>query len=103
YELEKVQYSQLSDKLHEAAMAENVQRNGRGEQFTVLYPASRPAEPTKPIPWRVMVMSILAGICLGGGSTFGREYLDRSVHDARDFKDEFDLPVLGEVKRIQPV
>ncbi len=84
-------------------MAESVGRNRRGEQFTVLYGASLPAQPTKPIPWRVMLMSLMVGICLGGASTFAREYLDRSVHDARDFKDEFDLPVLGEVARIQPV
>jgi succinoglycan biosynthesis transport protein ExoP len=103
YDLEKQQYSQLSEKLHAASIAENVERNGSGEQFTILYPASLPAEPTKPIPWRVMLMSLMAGICLGGASTFAREYLDRSVHDARDFKDEFDLPVLGEVTRIQPV
>jgi polysaccharide chain length determinant protein (PEP-CTERM system associated) len=103
YELERQQYSQLSEKLHAATMAENVERNGRGEQFTILYPASLPSQPNKPIPWRVMLMSIMAGICLGGGATFAREYLDRSVHDARDFKDEFDLPVLGEVTRIQPV
>jgi capsular polysaccharide biosynthesis protein len=40
-------------------------------------------------------------VCLGGGLTFAREYLDRSVHDVHDFKNEFDLPVLGEVAHIQ--
>jgi capsular polysaccharide biosynthesis protein len=50
-----------------------------------------------------MLIAIVAGICLGGASTFAREYLDRSVHDVRELKDEFDLPVLGEIVRIQPV
>jgi capsular polysaccharide biosynthesis protein len=45
---------------------------------------------------------MMVGVCLGGGATFAREYLDRSVHDVRDLRDEFDLPVLGEVGRIQP-
>jgi capsular polysaccharide biosynthesis protein len=49
-----------------------------------------------------MVVSIVAGLCLGGAATFGREYMDRSVHDVRDLKDEFGVPVLGEVARIQP-
>ena len=48
-----------------------------------------------------MLMSILGGICLGGALVLGREYLDRSVHDVRQLKDEFDLPVLGEVTRIR--
>jgi polysaccharide chain length determinant protein (PEP-CTERM system associated) len=103
YDLEKQQYSRLSEKLHAASMAESVERDGRGEQFTVLYPASLPSEPIKPIPWRVMLVSMMVGVCLGGGATFAREYFDRSVHDVRDLKDEFDLPVLGEVTRIQPV
>jgi uncharacterized protein involved in exopolysaccharide biosynthesis len=103
YDLERQQYSELSSKLHTANIAENVERNKSGEQFTVLYPATLPLEPTKPVPWRVMLVAIAAGICLGAGATLGREYLDRSVHDARDLRDEFQLPVLGEVTRIQPV
>lgn len=103
YELEKQNYSRLSEKLQQATMNETLARNRRGEQFTVLYSASFPTQPTKPIPWRVMLISIVAGMCVGGASMFGREYLDRSVHDVRDIKDEFDVPVLGEVTRIQPV
>ena len=103
YELEKQQYAQLSEKLNTASMAEQLARSHRGEQFTVLYPAGLPTRPTKPIPWRVMLMAIMAGVCLGGAAAFAREYLDRSVHDVHDLKDEFDLPVLGEVGRIQPV
>jgi uncharacterized protein involved in exopolysaccharide biosynthesis len=103
YDLEKAQYSDLTAKLRSATIAENVERNRRGEQFTVLYGASYPSEPVKPIPWQVMLMSVMAGVCLGGAATFGREYLDRSVHDIRDLRDEFEVPVLGEVTRIQPV
>ena len=46
-------------------------------------------------------MSILGGICLGCALVLGCEYFDRSVHDVRDLKDEFDLPVLGEITRIR--
>ena len=55
YDLEKQQYSELSAKLHASTIAENVERNRSGEQFTILYPASYPTEPTKPVPWRVML------------------------------------------------
>jgi succinoglycan biosynthesis transport protein ExoP len=102
FELEKVQYNELSAQLHRAQISESVERNRRGEQFAVLYTASWPTEPVRPIPLRVMLISILAGLCLGAALTLGREYLDRSVHSARDLKDEFQLPVLGEVARIQP-
>ena len=96
FDLEKQQYSDLSAKLHASTIAENVERNRSGEQFMILYPASYPNEPTKPVPWRVMLISIAAGVFLGGAMTLGREYLDRSVHDVRELKDEFEVPVLGE-------
>jgi succinoglycan biosynthesis transport protein ExoP len=101
YDLEKQQYSDLSAKLHTATIAESVERNRGGEQFTILYPATYPTEPAKPVPWRVMLLSIAGGICVGGALSLGREYLDRSVHDVHDLRDEFDVPVLGEIARIQ--
>jgi succinoglycan biosynthesis transport protein ExoP len=100
FDLEKQQYGDLSAKLHASTIAENVERNRGGEQFSMLYPASFPSEPTKPIPLRVMLVSILAGICIGGALTLGREYLDRSVHNVRELKDDLDVPVLGEVAHI---
>ena len=103
YELEKQQYAELTSKLHAATIAENVERTRGGEEFTILYPATLPTEPVKPAPMRVMLVSLLAGMCLGVALTLGREYLDRSVHDVRELKDEFNVPVLGEVTRIGTV
>jgi polysaccharide biosynthesis transport protein len=102
YDLEKLQYSELSSKLHAATMAENVERNRRGEQFMILYPASYPLEPVKPVPLRVMLITLLGGLCVGAALTIAGEYLDRTVHNVRDLRDEFDVPVLGEVTHIQP-
>lgn len=101
YELEREQYKDLTAKLHAATIAENVARNRGGEQFTVLYPASFPTEPVRPIPLRVMLLALVVGICLGGALTLAREYFDRSIHDVRELKDEIKLPVLGQVARIE--
>jgi len=103
YDLEKQQYTELSAKLAAAGIAENVERARTGEQFSVLYPASYPSEPTKPVPLRVMLFSIVAGICAGGALMIGREYFDRSIHDVRELRDEFELSVLGEVSHIKAV
>jgi polysaccharide biosynthesis transport protein len=103
YDLEKKQYGELTEKLHNATVAESIERNHRGEQFTVLYAAPYPNDPVKPVPLRVMLLSIVGGICVGAVLMLGREYLDRSVHDLRELREELDLPVLGEVGRIQPV
>ena len=100
YDLERQQYSDLSSKQHQAEIAETVARNRTGEQFAILYPASFPSEPTKPVPLRVMLITILLGCGLGFGLMLGAEYFDDSIHEARELKDEFDLPVIGTIPRL---
>jgi uncharacterized protein involved in exopolysaccharide biosynthesis len=103
YDLERASYGDLTQKRQTALLNEELQRKQGGEQFAVLVPAGLPDEPFKPKPMRVMLMAIAAGLVLGGACAFGREYLDRSVHDARGLRDEFELPVLAEIPRIEPV
>ena len=103
YELERASYGDLTGKRQTALLSEELQRKQGGEQFAVLVPAGLPSEPFKPKPMRVMLMAIAAGLVLGGAFAFGREYLDRSIHDARGLRDEFELPVLAEIPRIEPV
>jgi len=102
YDLERSSYNDLSQKKQAALLNEEVQRKQGSEQFAVLIPAGLPSEPFKPKPLRVMLMAIAAGFVLGGAGVVGREYLDRSVHDARGLRDEFELPVLAEIPRIGP-
>jgi capsular polysaccharide biosynthesis protein len=66
----------------------------------VLEAASLPDVPLKPIPLRVWLGSIIAGLILGAGLTLLREYFDSSVHDERDLRDTLDVPILGSVARI---
>jgi polysaccharide chain length determinant protein (PEP-CTERM system associated) len=100
YDLERQQYSDLSSKQHQAEIAETVARNRTGEQFAILYPANFPSEPTKPVPLRVMLITILLGCGLGIGLMLGAEYFDDSIHEARELTDEFDLPVIGTIPRL---
>jgi len=99
YDLERQQYSELSSKKRAAEIAENMERSRGGERFTVLARAGFPSEPFSPNPRRVWMVTILLGFVLGGGLAFGREYLDRSIHDTRSLID-LNLPVLGEIPRI---
>lgn len=102
YALEKSAYTDLTQKKQAALLNEEVQRKQGGEQFAVLVPASLPSEPFQPKPLRVLLMALAAGLVLGSAGVVGREYLDRSVHDARGLRDEFELPVLAEIPRIDP-
>ncbi len=99
YELEKLHYADLNTRHQQAAMAEDLTRKQGGERYSVLYPASLPTRPQKPDQIRIMLMAIVAGFVLGAGAAVGREFLDRSVYDARSLQ-EFEVPVLGEIPRI---
>jgi succinoglycan biosynthesis transport protein ExoP len=103
YDLERAAYGDLTQKKQAALLNEELQRKQGGEQFAVLVPAALPSEPFKPKPIRVLLMAVVAGFVLGGAGAIGREYLDRSIHDARGLRDEFELPVLAEIPRIDPV
>jgi len=98
--LEKQQYSELIAKQRAASMNANVERNRGGERFDVIETASLPSAPIKPIPLRVWLGSIIGGIVLGAGLTLLREYLDGSVHDERELRDEFELPILGSISHL---
>jgi polysaccharide chain length determinant protein (PEP-CTERM system associated) len=100
YALERQQYSDLSAKLRTANISASVERDRTGERFAVLEPATFPTEPLKPVPLRIMLGSLLVGLCLGAGLTLGLEYLDTSVRNERDIRDDLDLPVLGSIKHI---
>jgi polysaccharide biosynthesis transport protein len=100
YDLEKQQYTTLSEKLQAASLAESLERGRGGEQFKVLYGAFLPRTPESPNVVRLLLLSVFLGLVLGAGSAIGREYVDRSVHDVRTLQNEFDVPVLGEIGQI---
>jgi len=100
YALERQQYTDLAAKQRAAVISASVERDRSGERFSVLETASFPSEPLRPVPLRIMLGSLLAGLCLGAVLALGREYLDTAIHDERDIRDALELPVLGSVNHI---
>ena len=98
--LERKRYEDLSSQYQKAQTAEEVTRQQGGERFVVLNLASLPTRPTSPDLLKLMAIAIGLGFMLGAAAVIGREFLDRSVHDARGLQNEFEVPVLGEIPRI---
>jgi polysaccharide chain length determinant protein (PEP-CTERM system associated) len=101
YDFERENYKQLSERHRSALVQEQIARTRGGEQFSVLNAAYLPDSPESPNRLRIMVMALALGVALGGALAFGREYLDRSIRDARGLQDEYDVPVLAEIPRIR--
>jgi polysaccharide chain length determinant protein (PEP-CTERM system associated) len=100
YNLERTRYQELSAQHQKAVLAEGVIRKQGGERFVVLNPAALPTRPDSPDLMQLMLLSLAMGLVLGTAAVIGREFLDRSVHDARVLQNEFEVPVLGEIPRI---
>jgi uncharacterized protein involved in exopolysaccharide biosynthesis len=100
YEFEKDNLKQLSEKHAAALVQEQVARTRGGERFSVLNHAYLPSGPESPNRPRLLLMALGLGLALGGASAFGRDFLDRSIRDARKLQDEFEVPVLAEIPRI---
>jgi uncharacterized protein involved in exopolysaccharide biosynthesis len=102
--LERDRYADLVKRHNDAQIAEQVEQSRGSEHFVMVASAPIPEEPVTPLGTvpRVMALVMLLGICLGGGLALGREYLDRSIHDARGLND-LPTPVLGEIPRISHV
>ncbi len=103
YELERRRYKDLTAKHQNALVNEDIARKQGGERFVVLNPAPLPTRPDSPTSLKLMLMSLGLGFVLGAAAVVGREFLDRSVHDARVLQSEFEVPVLGEIPRIHAV
>ncbi len=100
YDFEKENLKQISEKHAAAAIQEQIARKRGGERFSVLNHAYLPQAPESPNRPRLLLMALALGLALGAGSAFGREFLDRSIRDARTLQDEFEVPVLAEIPRI---
>lgn len=100
YEITRQNYQSLLNKRLEAQVSENLERRQKGEQFRVLDPANLPQKPFKPNRTRLILLGLAAGLGLGVGLAFLREYLDRSVREADELKEYTQLPVLASIPLI---
>ena len=100
YTISKSQYQSLLEKKNASAMAAEMERGAKGEQFRILDPPTFPEKPYK----QDIVKLILAG-CFGGilcGCALGlfMEFKDKTIHDDRDMAFYLSPPLLGSVPQL---
>ena len=69
-------YSSLLNRKLEADIAVNMERRQKGEQFRVLDRARLPNRPVQPNMQTLFLMTIAAGIGIGGGIIFLLEFMN---------------------------
>lgn len=100
YDAAKQRYNYLSDKRLNAEMAARVDESESNEMFKVVDPAYLPLKPVRPNRRLLAMLGSLAGLVVGLGVAFLRDYLDPTLHNEEDAVSELKLPVLASIPNI---
>lgn len=100
YEHLAEKYSEFSNKRLSAAVAADVERRQKGEQFRVLESAVPPTSPSSPNRVLVVAMGLIMGAGLGGMTGLLLESTDTTFHGARQLQGALRIPVLAAIPSI---
>jgi polysaccharide chain length determinant protein (PEP-CTERM system associated) len=84
----------LMRKLMEAQVASGLEKEQKGERFTLIDPPRLPEKPFKPNRLAILLIGLVLGIGAGVGMAVLREFSDDAVRSADRLETETRLPVL---------
>lgn len=95
----KAKADDLMQKYMEATVAHGLEKEQKGERFTLIDPPQIPEKPFRPNRMAIVMIGVVLGIAAGFGLAVLREFTDQSVYRT-DKLAAAGLPVLGEVPSI---
>ena len=96
----RAKYEDLSRKVMEANVALGLEKEQKGERFTLIDPARLPEKPFKPNRLAIGLIGLVLGIGTGVGFAALREFSDQSIHSPLDLAKVSPLPLLVSVPTI---
>jgi succinoglycan biosynthesis transport protein ExoP len=96
----KAKYDDLMRKHMEAKVAFGLEKEQKGERFTLIEPPRLPEKPFKPNRLAIMLIGIVLGIGAGIGFAALREFSDDAVRDSDSLTFATKLPVLVVIPEI---
>ena len=95
YENLQESYSSLLNRKLEADISVNMERKQKGEQFRVLDQARLPKRPVEPNMQMLFLITIAAGIGIGGGIIFLLEYMNAGFRSPKEVELTLGLPMIA--------
>ncbi|MFH1515448.1 MAG: Wzz/FepE/Etk N-terminal domain-containing protein [bacterium] len=96
----KIKYEDLMRKVMEAQMAHGLEKEQKGERFTLIDPARLPEKPFKPNRLAIILIGFVLGIGAGIGTASLMEFSDDSVRSATSLSRATSFPVLAVIPQI---
>ncbi len=96
----KMKYDDLMRKVMEAKMAHGLEKEQKGERFTLIDPARLPENPFKPNRLAIILIGLVLGIGAGIGFASLIEFSDDSIRDTNMLSQATPFPVLAVIPEI---
>ncbi len=101
YSNTQAKYNDLMRKAMEARVAQGLEKEQKGERFTLIDPARLPEKPFKPNRMAIVLIGLVLGIGAGVGLASLREMADNSIRSATRLAQETGFPVLAALPEIE--
>jgi len=99
----QAKYDDLMRKVMEAKVSQGLEKERKGERFTIIDPARFPEEPYKPNRLAIALIGLVLGIGSGISTAAVKEYSDDSVRSAEIVRALTSFPVLATIPDILTV
>jgi len=93
----QLKYDDLSRKYMEAKVAQGLEKEQKGERFTIIDPARLPELPDKPNRLAILLIGMVLGIGAGVGWASFREFTDPSIRNPESLVTATSFPVLASI------
>jgi polysaccharide chain length determinant protein (PEP-CTERM system associated) len=100
YENIQDSYNSLLNRQLEAEIAVNMEKKQKGEQFRIIDQARLPQKPISPNLKRFFLLSVAAGLGIGGGLIFLLDFLNTSLKEPKDYETQLGLTVLATIPKL---
>ncbi len=96
----QIKYDDLMRKYMESKVSQGLEKEQKGERFTIIDPARLPEEPFRPNRLAIMLIGLVLSIGAGIGTASVKEYSDTSVRKADYLSIITSFPVLASIPRM---
>ena len=100
YENALKKYREIKDKEMEAQLAVQLERERKGDRFSLSQAATLPAAPIRPNRLAIILLGAFVAFTAGVGSSWVAEYRDDAVHGSRGVAAIFGAPPLATIPHI---
>ena len=97
----QAKYDDLVRKYMEARVAHGLEKEQKGERFTLIDPARLPEKPYKPNRMAIVMIGLILGVAAGVAMVSVREYTDSSIRSAEALSSATRFPVLAGIPEIR--